>query len=291
MTEKQRAQKIEELNQKLLGLREQANKLKAEARELAEKRDKLNEQFRSLGLEIVQLKSERDKLNEIVKELKQKRDHARAKAREKRAELNGLNQEIKTLSIKKPSKSPQALKKELENIEWKIQTNPLNLQEEKKLVEKAGLLETQLNIYKKFEQLKQKGIELQAEIKALETESNLCHQKLEETARKSQEIHGKMLDKISESKKIKSEADALHKLLLQFRERIKPIQEDIMNVLNEMTQLKREIRDEEEKKKRISEQALREKVEKEAREKLKRGEKLSWEEFQLLASREDETQD
>jgi uncharacterized coiled-coil DUF342 family protein len=100
-----------------------------------------------------------------------------------------------------------------------------------------------------------------------------------------------MLEKINESKKIKSEADALHNLLLQSRERIKPVQEDIMKILNEMARLKMEIREEEEKKRKASEEALREKLKKEVREKLKRGEKLSWEEFQLLTHKENETQD
>ena len=36
---------------------------------------------------------------------------------------------------------------------------------------------------------------------------------------------------------------------------------------------------------------VREKLEKEARERLRRGEKLPWEEFQLLAEKEAETQD
>jgi uncharacterized coiled-coil DUF342 family protein len=227
----------------------------------------------------------------MVKELKQQRDDTRANAQEKRAELRKLSQEIKTLSGKKPQKSPNALKKELEDIEWKIQTTPLDLQEERRLVEHAGRLETQLNTYRKLEQLKQKSIELKAEIKALETEGNLYHEKLEENARKSQEIHKKMLEKISESKKTKSEADALHKLLLHSRERARIIQGEIANLLNELLRLKKETRDEEEKKKKISEEALRNKLEEEAREKLKRGEKLSWEEFQLLAHREDETQD
>jgi len=49
--------------------------------------------------------------------------------------------------------------------------------------------------------------------------------------------------------------------------------------------LKDEIKKEESEEKKKSESAIREKLENQAREKLKRGEKLTWEEFQLLAEK------
>jgi len=55
--------------------------------------------------------------------------------------------------------------------------------------------------------------------------------------------------------------------------------------------LKEEIREEEEKEKKRIEDILREKLEKRAREKLKRGEKLTWEEFQILTEKEMTAQD
>jgi len=278
-------QKIDELTQKLSALKEQRNKLNAEAAERAEKRNKFNEQFKSLRIEILELKNERDKLNEKVKELKHQRNEMTIKVREKIEEAKKLNQEIKALFKKKPSKSLQTLQREVESIEWKIQTTPLSLQEEKELVERVKQLETQLNIHRKLEQLNHKLLELHAEIKALKTECRLRHEKLTETARKSQEIHEKMLAKIEESRKLKTEADSLHKLFLQTKERTRPIQEEISKISNQIKGLKDEIQREEAKEKKKIEEALREKLEKQAREKLRRGEKLTWEEFQLLAEK------
>jgi len=51
------------------------------------------------------------------------------------------------------------------------------------------------------------------------------------------------------------------------------------------------MREEEEKEKKQSEDELRQAIENRAKEKLKRGEKLSWEEFQLLAEKGISTQD
>jgi uncharacterized coiled-coil DUF342 family protein len=279
-------EKIQDLNRKLSELEGQKRVFVAKAKELAKKRNRLNEQFKFLRTEIVELKCERDKLNEKVKELKKQRDATRIEIREKVAEIQKITQEINALADKKPSKSLPILQKEFESIEWKIQTTPLSLKDEKKLVEQVKQLETQINIYKKLEHSKQKVVELKAELRALQTKSKMFHEKLTEMAEESQKIHEKMLKKIEESKKIKMEADEYHKLFLQEKDRLKPIQEEIFKISNQIKMLKEEIQRRETEEKKKAEENLREKLERQAREKLKRGEKLTWEEFQLLAEKE-----
>jgi uncharacterized coiled-coil DUF342 family protein len=278
-------QQIEESNEKLSLLREQTDKLEAEASELAERRDKLNERFKKLREETTELKLERDKANEKVRELKLKRDEAKAAIHQRIEELKDIRQEIKNLADKKPSKPLQFLQEQFDSIEWKIQTTSLSLEEEKELVEQVRQTETQLKVYRKLALLKQKSLELQTEIKTLQAEGKTCHEALTEIAQKSQECHQKMLAKIEESKKIKIEADSLHKTFVQTREKTRPLQEQIAYTLNKMRQLKGEIREEQQKEKKQSEETIRNELEKQAREKLKRGQKLTWEEFQLLAEK------
>ncbi|MGQ9743029.1 MAG: coiled-coil protein [Candidatus Bathycorpusculaceae bacterium] len=283
--------KIQDLTQRLSELEEQERGFTAKAKELAEKRDKLNEQFKSLRAEIFGLRSERDRLNEEVKELKKQRDAAKTEIREKMDEIKKINHEINVLSQKMPSKSLQILQKEFESLEWKIQTTPLSLKEERKVIEQVKQLGTQINIHKKFEQLNQKVVELKAELKALQTKSKMFHEKLTEKAQESQKIHEKLLEKIEESKKIKVEADGFHKLFLQEKEKVKPVQEEISKISNKIKMLKEETRRKEAEEKKKRDESLREKLEKQAKDKLKRGEKLTWEEFQLLTEKDMEAQD
>lgn len=280
-----RQQKIGELTQKLSVLKDQRDKLNAEADEWAEKRDKVNEQVKNLRAETLGLKNERDKLNEEVKELKRQRDEAKTEFHAKIEEMRKLDQEIKALIQKKPSRTFQALQTEFDRIEWKIQTTTLSLKEEKELVKQVKPLETQLNIYKKLNQQNQKLAELKAELTALKTKSKLFHEQLTETAVRSQQIHKRMMEEIDNSKKLKEEADSLHRLFLQTREKVRPIHKEIIEISDRIRKLREEAQKEEEKEKKKSEEALREKLEKQAREKLRRGEKLTWEEFQLLAEK------
>lgn len=278
-------QKIEELNQKLSGLKDEKDRLLAEADNCAEKRDKLNEHFKELRTEISTLRNERDEANEKVKWLKQRRSELKTKIHEKIEALKKLNQEVKMLAKKEPTEGYKALQGEFEDLEWKIQTTTMSLDEEKELVERVKQIELKLSVFRKFEQIDKKVNQLRAEVKALDTEGKQCHEKLTTIAQKSQETHQKMMTKIDDSKKIKAEADNLHRAFVQTKEKLKSLQDDMTLTLIQIKQLKGEVHEEEEKEKKHGEEAIRNRLEQQAREKLKRGEKLTWDEFQILAEK------
>lgn len=283
-------QKIEELAQKLSDLREQKEKLEAEARTAAEKRDKLNEQFKKVRVEIAELKNKRDEINTKVKELKQQRSEARVKADEKIEDAKKLRARLAHLTKEKPEGNISVLQKQIEEIDWKIQTSSLSQPEEKELVAQVKELATQLSAHKKIANAKAKHYVLQAEITAVRSRGEQSHSTLTSNAQKSQEIHQKMLEKIEESRKLKANADELHKQFIQTREKAKTFQDEIMLLIVQIKQLKGEVREDTEKTRKESEGILREKLEKSAKEKLQRGEKLTWDEFKMLRS-EDEAQD
>jgi uncharacterized coiled-coil DUF342 family protein len=165
------------------------------------------------------------------------------------------------------------------------------LQEEKELVERVKNAEVQLAKHRKIENRYQQIRELKTELNTLKTQEKQCHEELTKSARKSQQTHEKMLRKIDEAKKLSSEADSVHNLFLQKREEAKPLREEISKILNEIRQLRNQVKEEEKLEKEKNEETLREKLEKQAKEKLERGEKLTWEEFQLLAEKGMATQD
>jgi uncharacterized coiled-coil DUF342 family protein len=291
LADQQKTNEIAMINQQLAALREQADKANANTKAYVEKREKLNAQFKKLRQEIFELKNERNSLNEKVQTLKQQRDEARTKRRTIIEEIKTHSQKSTEIKKKTPKKSRRILQKELEDIEWKIQTTSLDLQEEKRLIENVQQLETQLNIYKKIEQQNKKITELREELKTLETEGDAFHQELTATAQKSQEIHAKILAKITDAENIKGEANSVHGVYLQAKEQAKPLNEEIKKLMDQRKKLQDALREEDERKKKTAEQALKEKLGSQARDKLQRGEKLSWDEFQLLAEDDSQTQD
>lgn len=284
-------QQEKELNEKISLLREQKSSVEAEAQGWAEKRDRLNNRFKTLREEIATLKRERDTANQRVKEHKLKRDEARTTIHLKTQDLKNLRAQIRETAEKKPASPRRSLQQQFDSLEWKIQTTSLSLDEEKQLVEQVKQAETQLNIYKKLEHTKQKILETQAQIKALRAEAQQHHDALTQTAKKSQELHEKMLQTIEETKKVKAEADSLHQTHVQTREKSRTLQREINAQLEQAAGVRQEILQEEEQQKKQTEHIIRDHIERQAREKIKRKQKLTWQEFQLLAEKGINTED
>lgn len=308
MTEQPKNTQITNINQQIKKLREQTNEANAEIKKIIEKRDKLHEKIRNSRQEINQLKAERDDLNQKVKLLKQQRDAVRVQTAPIMDEIKALKDKINELKKKLPRDSQKRLQAELDAIEWKIQTTSLDLQEEKELIENVKQLEIQLSSYKKIDINYQKIRELFEHRKAFDTQAEVYHKELSDLAEKSQNLHAIMMEKVNSNKKDKAEADSLHQSFINAKQQNNLLYEQIKQLMSQSMGLRVTIRAEnqakraeeganrkaERTKREAKEQELKEKLGSEAREKLQRGEKVSWDEFQLLMGKDEndtETQD
>jgi uncharacterized coiled-coil DUF342 family protein len=282
LTEKQKTTEIEMVTHQVSLLKEQISKIDAKIKAQTGERDTFNQKFGKLRQEINRLKTERDGLNENVKTLKQERNRARTKIKHIIEELKTHRQKISELKKKTPQKSHWDLKKELEAIEWRIQTSTYDMQTEKRQIETVRNLETQLSLYRKIEQHKKRVANLQSELDGLKETAESNHHTLTERAKKSQEIHSEITAKISELKSVKSDADRLHEIYIRLRTQAQPFKEKLRKLLETRRKIQNALRKEEEERKKHAEKTLKEKLEVQARNKLQSGEEISWNEFQLL---------
>ena len=311
MSSQDKLNQIANLRSQIMVLKDQVNKADIESKKHVEKRDQLNQQTKMLNLEINGIKKQRDESNKRVQALKQQRDILRVKINPIMDEIQAIDEKKEELKKKTPYVRKQDIQKEIEKIDWKIQTETLDLQEEKRLVGEVKLLETQLSGYKKIEKENKKLSGFLQEKKTLDTQVRVLNKEISEFAKKSQELHEKMLAKFSEIKTVKKEADALHKGFIESKSKGKDLLVEIAVLTGQMLGLQNNVREqnkelrEKEKalllqekeeadtlknQKLLDEQELKAKLGVQAKEKLDKGEKLSWNEFQLLAS-VDETDD
>ncbi len=316
MSEQQKPIKIEDLHQQIEKLREQANTAYAQTTKFIEQRNQLNDQVKQIRLEIDELKTERDGINEKVKMLKQQRDEIRAKTAPITEKINVIKEKIDLLKKGVPRERQQDLQEELDAIEWKIQTTTLDLQEEKGLIENVKELETLLSAYKKIDAKHKKIKELMSQRQTIEAEADVIHNALTDLAKKSQEIHTKMIEKVNTAKISKAQADSLHQAYVKAKEDILGFQVKIAELTGQLQGLRASMweedkvrriaaqqaykereqadkeRQQDAKEKQLAvkekQQAIKEKLGAEAREKLQKGEKLNWNEFQLLMGDDEE---
>jgi uncharacterized coiled-coil DUF342 family protein len=298
-------QQIEAVNRKLTALKEDLNKTHQEILSCKEKRDQQNEKVKTLRTEIVEIKKERDCLNESVKTLKTQRDEVRGQMAPYIEQIKKHSEKVTELKTKRSGERRQDLQKAFDSLEFQIATTSLDLKEEKRLIDQVKGIEVQLSVYKKIDQQLKKINEVKAELRTFEDKADQYHRELTGNAKKSQDLHASMLAKFDELKKMRDGATKLHLQFLLNREKIKPLHEEIARTLEQRQRLfglrqeqfverqrqfetaKQEI----EKQKKAKEQEIKEKMGSAVREKLQRGEKLDWREFQLLAGDETDTED
>jgi len=277
-------QRIEELTQELYKIKDERDRLNKESLRWAEERNLLHEEIKKLRSEARLFKEKRDALNNEVQSLKILREEDRRKHRENIDQLQKLRQRMReAIAKREPIRDALSLEREIETIDWKIQTNPLSLDEERELVERVKILENQLEVYRSIKGIKDEIARLKNEAKALKEEIASHGEKILEVAGQSQKFHLNMIEHLENIKKLGVKADEMHKKYVENKEEAQTFQSKYAEIFNQIKALQKAIqeKEEEEKTKQLAE--LRNKLEKEALDKLKRGKKLSFEEFKILA--------
>jgi len=282
LTERTKAVELTAVSQQIDNVKEQIGKTGTEITAYIEKRDKLNLQARTSRQEIADLKKERDALNGSVKKLKQQRDETRTSIQPYIEEIKTHSQKIRELKEKRSGENRHVLQKELDAIEWKIATTSLDLQEEKRLIENVRHLEIQLFVYKKMDAHSKRISEIKGELQVFQDKADAFHKELTENAQKSQELHAKMQLKFAEMGKIRDDATDLHVQYLLAKEKLNLLHDQVTRLMEQGRRLQETVREETEKSKKSKEQEIKEKLGSQARDKLQRGEKLNWQEFQLM---------
>lgn len=308
MTENQKAQEGN-INLQIEKIKKQIVEANNQIKKYVEKRDQLHQQARKSREEINQIKAERDALNEKVKLLKDQRNIVRAQATPIMEEVKAIDEKIAELKKNVPRVNQHELQEELDAIEWKISTTSMDLQEEKRLVGEVKELELLLKGYKKIDKKNQKIKELITQRRTIDAKADVFHQELIDLAKKSQDLHSQMIEKVNSVKKDRAEADSLHQAFIKAKEQNALWYEQIralmdqsrgIRIVNRQFDLaKRKEEDakrqteqakwrEEQAQKAVKEKEIKEKIGAEAKEKLNRGEKVNWEEFQLMLGNEED---
>jgi uncharacterized coiled-coil DUF342 family protein len=197
---------------------------------------------------------------------------------------------MKPIAERKSANRFQELEKRIQDIDWKIQTSSLPVQEEKELVEQVKELETQKTSHKRFLKLKDKLVEAQIEAKAFGTQAKLKHDELSQLADGSQEAHTRLIEVVNRIKPLRQSANEAHQKHLELRQKANVTHEKYVEIQRQIKSLKEEMANKEKQKYAQKGQALKDQATAKARERMKRGEKLTLDEFKLLSEEEDAAQ-
>jgi uncharacterized coiled-coil DUF342 family protein len=212
---------LKELQEKKTLLKKEAeaskrerNRLNAEASESAARRDELNARTRALIESAQQSKDKRDEFNKLVSENKEKRDSLNEMANALLAKADQIKRKFKVAG----GLSLSELKREIDHLEFKQQTEVISTEKERELVDRIAHL---------WEEYRKKRAELEnnAELKEalekarqLREEASEFHKQLTENADRAQQCHEKMLKCFKEADTVRAQADAAHKEFVRAQE-------------------------------------------------------------------------
>ncbi|ABP95886.1 MULTISPECIES: coiled-coil protein [Metallosphaera] len=279
-TEESIYKKISDVRNEISSLKEKRYASIEEIRKLRQKKSEKIERLKAVRLQLKTVFEEyTSRINEL-KELKQKKEQLFEVIKEMRKEF----EELRNLMKKTQGLNPDILEKRIRSLEWRIQTSSLTLEEEKKLIQRIADMERRLNEAKKILKVKEKGNEERAEFLAKRIELATIRQKI-----------SSLISEISEKRKtlksLRDERDKLTKELDELSSQIEAKSKEI-DELGKQIEAKSKELDELIKARKAMEQGvttsraniaeIMEKRKKVAEEKLKKGERLSFDEIYAL---------
>jgi len=276
-------QQITRLLSELSALKAERDKFNEEAKMWAEKRDELHEEIRKIRQEAKNLKDKRDSLHNEIKFFKTMREERIKKRSETLELLKSQRQKIKGMLATKTGRSSKFLEDEIARIDWKIQTEPHSLEEERKLVAQVKTLEAQLQVHKQIEHTNTELDKLKKEIQMLKDEIQTDSSKIHELAEKSQKFHENMMEELEKAKDFQTKADEMHRKYVETKEKANAVHLKCAEMSEQIKNLRTAIQQKEEKERKKQQLDLKKKIENDALEKLKKGKKLSFDEFKILA--------
>jgi len=271
---------LDDLRAKNTAKRAEIAALRKQMDDSAKRRDDLNAEVKSLSEEVKKLKAKRDAGNARVKELKIKRNELRDEAAEKRETLSKVLQQTQQMSEQLKG-SVAELYKQINSLEWYIQTNPLAPKTERSIIAKISALEFDLAKHKGLRSVKDKLLQLRVEVGALRLQAQATHEELTRIADESEKIHNAMQELVKSMFSKRKEADAAHAEFIEKSQTRREAVNELRANIERLSQLQSKIGEARESP-RLKGEKVKSQYKEAANEKMKSGGKLSFEEFQAL---------
>lgn len=268
------------MREELNGLTSQLDEALEEGRRSAESRDTYHSKMKNVRAKVTELKQKR-------KELSQQIDEAIAKSQAVRRSIREAIQEAEKLrSILKSTKvgyyTAEKLERKIAKAEWTIQTGLIDPKEEKRLFEEISRMERMLEESKVKRGTLKRLRNLSARI---DDNKNALEKNAEKTKflmRRRTVLARQMRALAREYRKLKKLGDVNHEEFVRARVRQREIEDKRILVISRLKALGYKERTARQAAVKKRERALKRRVAATAAEKMKKGEKLSFEEFRML---------
>jgi len=261
-------------------LKQKLQQLEAEKSTYVAERKSLGGQLSPLLQKAKQLREERNALTQAVRKEKQEREKLHTELKKHSSVLKELSS-VKQEDRKGPS--PGFLKQQIEKLEHKIETEALSFDKETAIMKQIKKLKKEYSVlaesHKNFQSIREEA----KEASALRKQANTVHAKMQDDAKKSQAKHEELIALSKQIDEMNLKVSELDKKIADFNLKIRALNHEIKPVAEQKQKAKKEYHEKTQQENKAS-LAERRKI---VYEKLKKGEKLTTEDFIILQSEDD----
>lgn len=249
-------------------LADERQRLRIQQRKILDKLNETKAKIRTVRETLQNLRTARDGLNDTVRALKQTRDNLRDQSKR---DLAALREQLKKMADRPHASLAE---RELAQLDWRVQTEPLDRAEEKRVMVKVRDLETKVTTYHKVQKLRE-------DITRQREEADQLHAKIQELAADSQEHHEEILQISATFDALRLQRETQEKDLEELRQKSAEINRKFLDMRNTLSEAEKAAQ-------REKDQAHRKALKSIAKKKTGQGEKISLEELAALLGGEEE---
>jgi uncharacterized coiled-coil DUF342 family protein len=285
---KELLQKISEKRREISQLQTELNLANDKKESFFQKKTELSKKISSLIDDIKHNRNQRNELTKQVRSEKEERDKHNLDVKESVDKIKVLEKEREELIQKHNLKQdPIALIKQIRGIEFKIETQPMSFEEEKKLMKRIRDLKKHLEEAKAVVGVIDKMRELSRQIDEKKRTAQSTHRKVQSHAKASQEKHESLIESSKQIDDMKKEEEEAFRNFIENKKIFNELNDKLKLLLTEIKDLsqkadsnKMEVRDSFEKRQKETIEQKKLSVE----EKFKKGLKLTTEDLLAFQS-------
>ena len=277
---------MENINQKITSLLTYRSGLIKEIKTVHEKRKDLKDEIRGLSKKINETRKNLEEGYGFYQDTRKIRRETLSKIRELRLKIQTVEKDSKKFERDIPNENGNRITEMLKDADWKIQTEKLTIDEEKQLVQIIKDLELNLRKWKKAYETRKNIYNLRAEMEKLKDKMDDINLSNEESELEIETEKNRFTYDLKARDQLFKEINEINDEILELEEAIAKTDEQLEEIRRKRRDMISLGKEQEKEKFRIKEQELLVKAKSIAKDKVSKGEKLTFEELKLVYGNE-----
>jgi len=287
--------KISNIEANARDIKQQREELNRKVTTIANKRNHLNEQVKELIVSAKEEREKRDQCNQLISDIKEKKNIFLKELEGFDGQIQRLEEQLNqsqdknTQQKRRPDISTRRIQKEIQDLEWKLQTTSnLSITEEREIVDQINRLEQRFREARESDVISRDIKTIYNRIRDLRGKLRGLDRDLRTKAHESRVHHKSMIQAFKNADVFRKQADELHAQFLDAKKQANLIHNEYLTHIREINKTRQFINKNKQKFRQKQDEERREKMKvktEDAKKKFDQGRKLSFEEFRTLVDK------